>query len=108
MQFSTSFLFAFAALSALPLSPATPVPESVAEGLNLLARAACGTINGNCYENGCNGDSSLDGLTCTAGKYKDCPCGYGCSAKYIGPCAAYGCAGLDGSCTGDYLGCSCH
>lgn len=28
--------------------------------------ALCGYPNGNCYENGCEGDRSFDGMTCTA------------------------------------------
>ncbi|KAJ3715210.1 hypothetical protein C8R42DRAFT_681994 [Lentinula raphanica] len=73
----------------------------------LVPRADCGPINGNCYDNGCDGDKSSDGLHCISGEYAGCPCGYGCNKNYVGPCEAFGCDGVNNVCTGTYRGCSC-
>ncbi|KAF2665038.1 hypothetical protein BT63DRAFT_428989 [Microthyrium microscopicum] len=90
----------FAAAMLASSAIATPTDTSIEAIL-------CGTVNGNCYENGCAGDKSPGGITCTAGQWRGCPCGYGCG-KNTGKCNANGCNGSGNRCTKNYRGCSCN
>ena len=57
MLFSTFFVISLGSLAAA-------FPSQNLAGRDDLA-ALCGYPNGNCYENGCQGDRSVDGMTCT-------------------------------------------
>jgi hypothetical protein len=114
----TSILLALGALSSTTMAVAMPAanpdrysfsldvgPDRLPKGHSSGVTASCGPINGNCYENGCNGYTGKGSWTCTTGPYKDCPCGYHCGFVN-GPCS--GCGGINGRCFGDtYYGCSC-
>lgn len=74
--------------------------------------ARCARVNGQCYENNCNG--SPDSPYCKTGEWAGCPCGFEC-APTNGLCRDNGCAGVpsgrffgDGVCTQQYVGCSCN
>lgn len=75
MRFYFVVLAALTAVaSALPAPEAAPVDMIAA---NLLAgRSNCGTTNGPCSSNGCQGINKQDGSpgVCTAGKFIGCPC----------------------------------
>ncbi|KAJ3900328.1 hypothetical protein F5879DRAFT_925529 [Lentinula edodes] len=90
MHFSTLFV----ALTTVACSLAVVANPTSVQSTSLTSRADCGTINGNCYDNGCDGDKSSDGLHCISGQYAGCPCGYGCNKNYVGPCDAFGCDGV--------------
>ncbi|KAJ4490084.1 hypothetical protein J3R30DRAFT_3418841 [Lentinula aciculospora] len=105
MHFSTLLLAL--TTTALNLAAKAIVPETDSTSTSLMSRADCGTINGNCYDNDCDGDKSANGLTCISGQYAGCPCGYGCNKNYVGPCDAFGCDGVNNVCQGTYRGCSC-
>ncbi|KAF2674322.1 hypothetical protein BT63DRAFT_419620 [Microthyrium microscopicum] len=66
----------------------------------------CGPINGNCDENGCNGIHAIDGITCVAGPYVGCPCGWNCGPD-VGKCSDNNCDGDNGRCKNNYRGCTC-
>lgn len=60
-----SMLFSgFWTISLASLALASPFHNRLAGRADLAA--LCGYPNGNCYENGCEGDRSVDGMTCTA------------------------------------------
>ncbi|KAJ3891416.1 hypothetical protein GG344DRAFT_65466 [Lentinula edodes] len=75
MHFSTLFV----ALTTVACSLAVVANPTSVQSTSLTSRADCGTINGNCYDNGCDGDKSSDGLHCISGQYAGCPwycCGF--------------------------------
>ncbi|KAF9891912.1 hypothetical protein FE257_002875 [Aspergillus nanangensis] len=80
-------------------------PEPAVDGLEA-ANAQCGWPNGNCDQNGCDGGNGAGGITCSAGPYKGCQCGWGCGSN-TGRCDENGCGGRDGRCQNAYRGCSC-
>ncbi|KAJ3849879.1 hypothetical protein EV368DRAFT_67065, partial [Lentinula lateritia] len=84
----------FVALTTVACSLAVVANPTSVQSTSLTSRADCGTINGNCYDNDCDGDKSSDGLHCISGQYAGCPCGYGCNKNYVGPCDAFGCDGV--------------
>ncbi|KAJ4486797.1 hypothetical protein C8R41DRAFT_868200 [Lentinula lateritia] len=88
------FSMLFVALTTVACSLAVVANPTSVQSTSLTSRADCGTINGNCYDNGCDGDKSSDGLHCISGQYAGCPCGYGCNKNYVGPCDAFGCDGV--------------
>ncbi|KAJ3998354.1 hypothetical protein F5050DRAFT_1710556 [Lentinula boryana] len=99
MYLSSLFLtLALSLTSTVVVVRGNPAPSSNSNSLSnllLAPRADCGPINGNCYDNGCDGDKSSDGLHCISGEYAGCPCGYGCNKNYVGPCDAFGCNGVN-------------
>ncbi|RDW58608.1 hypothetical protein BP6252_13084 [Coleophoma cylindrospora] len=100
MQLSVAIILAMASMAiANPLAGAADI-----EAEALVARAACNGI-GNCDKNGCEGTNTLF-PSCTAGKYLNCPCGYGCG-PVPGPCNKNGCNGFDNRCIDNYKGCAC-
>ncbi|KAJ3787391.1 hypothetical protein GGU10DRAFT_416466 [Lentinula aff. detonsa] len=109
MYLSSLFLtLALSLTSTVVVVRGNPAPSANGNSLGhllLAPRADCGPINGNCYDNGCDGDKSSDGLHCISGEYAGCPCGYGCNKNYVGPCEAFGCDGVNNVCTGTYRGC---
>ncbi|PGH13080.1 hypothetical protein AJ80_06452 [Polytolypa hystricis UAMH7299] len=52
-------IFTLISLSSLALASPFPEPDAGVENAN------CGYPNGNCYDNGCNGERSRDRVTCT-------------------------------------------
>ncbi|KAJ3794659.1 hypothetical protein GGU11DRAFT_879684 [Lentinula aff. detonsa] len=99
MYLSSLFLtLALSLTSTVVAVRGNPAPSANGNSLShllLAPRADCGPINGNCYDNGCDGDKSSDGLHCISGEYAGCPCGYGCNKNYVGPCEAFGCDGVN-------------
>ncbi|KAJ3986458.1 hypothetical protein F5890DRAFT_1584732 [Lentinula detonsa] len=99
MYLSSLFLtLALSLTSTVVVVRGNPAPSANGNSLShllLAPRADCGPINGNCYDNGCDGDKSSDGLHCISGEYAGCPCGYGCNKNYVGPCEAFGCDGVN-------------
>ncbi|EGE01927.1 hypothetical protein TEQG_00968 [Trichophyton equinum CBS 127.97] len=95
MRFTTILIVGLASVAT---SFARPNAES--------SQANCGYPNGNCYQNDCHGELSIDRITCFSGPYRDCPCGYNCGSN-VGKCNENGCEGHEGRCTRNYLGCSC-
>ncbi|KAK0648280.1 hypothetical protein B0T16DRAFT_388545 [Cercophora newfieldiana] len=98
--------FTIATLAVL-LTAVSAMPTAEAD--NLLDRRQCGTINGPCDANNCNGwniPSSGSGI-CRSGQYAGCPCATTCG-NAIGSCNANDCAGQSGVCQGGkYAGCNC-
>ncbi|KAI9736245.1 MAG: hypothetical protein M1834_001131 [Cirrosporium novae-zelandiae] len=105
MQFRSTLFFALG-LAFTSLTFAKPLADSSPAALFERSNPNCGWPNGNCYDNGCDGDKSSDGITCTAGEYAGCECGYGCGSS-TGLCDENGCDGVNGRCTASYKGCSC-
>ncbi|KAJ3746651.1 hypothetical protein DFH05DRAFT_1458886 [Lentinula detonsa] len=75
MYLSSLFLtLALSLTSTVVVVRGNPAPSANGNSLShllLAPRADCGPINGNCYDNGCDGDKSSDGLHCISGEYED-------------------------------------
>lgn len=78
----------------------------------LISQKQCGSINGDCSANGCDGTTPSGGPGfCTQGQFAGCQCGNNCNGS--GPCGSNSCNGeiIDGQlvCTsGEFVGCSCN
>ncbi|KAH8697405.1 hypothetical protein BGW36DRAFT_359198 [Talaromyces proteolyticus] len=101
MRYSICLLVSLACLAvSSPSSSPRPAPATFGSDVD------CPYPNGNCYDDDCHGELSVDRVTCTEGADKGCGCGYKCGAV-SGKCSDNECNGVKGRCTYNYLGCTC-